>query len=186
LQRLFDVTIRAHVVRECYRSGRLLELEDAVPELISASERVADELRDVIHGLRQSRVGHAGLVDSLSLLVSHLRDQSDIVFLADLDSHLAVEPSVELVLYQVAREALVNAARHSKADTVWLSLKNWADGAELRVMDNGIGFDPRRRVEKHFGLELMSERTVSAGGQFEIDSYPGHGALIVATFHATT
>ena len=34
----FDVTIRAHVVRECYRTGRLLELEQSVPELVSASE----------------------------------------------------------------------------------------------------------------------------------------------------
>jgi signal transduction histidine kinase len=182
LQRVFDVTIRAHVIRECYRSGRLLDLEDSVPDLISSTERVADELRDVIHGLRKSQVGHAGLVDSIALLVSHLRDQSGITFVPDLDARLPLRAEVELVLYQVAREALVNAAHHSLADTIWLSLKRCPGGLELRVLDNGIGFDPDRRAERHFGLELMAERTAAAGGSLQIDSSPGSGALVVARF----
>jgi signal transduction histidine kinase len=182
LQRVFDVTIRAHVIRECYRSGRLLELEEAVPELLTSSARVADELRDVIHGLRQSRVGHAGLISSVSLLTSHLHDQSGIQFVSDLEASLQIRPEVELVVYQVAREALVNATRHSSADTIWLSLRRRGHGVELRILDNGVGFDPKLRVERHFGLELMAERTAGAGGRIEIDSSPGNGALIVATF----
>jgi len=182
LQRIFDVTIRAHVIRECYRSGRLLDLEEAVPDLVASTERVADELRDVIHGLRQSQVGHAGLVDSISLLASHLHDQSGITFISDLEPSLPIRPEVELAVYQVAREALVNVARHSSAETVWLSLKRVRRGIELRVLDNGVGFDPSRRVERHFGLELMAERTAAAGGSIEIDSSPGNGALVVVTF----
>jgi len=182
LQRIFDVTIRAHVIRECYRSGRLLDLEEAVPDLVASTERVADELREVIHGLRQSQIGHAGLVDSISLLASHLHDESGITFISDLEPSLLIRPEVELAVYQVAREALVNVARHSSAETVWLSLKRVRRGIELRVLDNGVGFDPSRRVERHFGLELMAERTAAAGGSIEIDSSPGNGALVVVTF----
>ena len=73
LQRIFDVTLRAHVIRECYRRGQLLELEAAVPELINSAERAAQrEARDVIHGLRRSPVGHAGLIETLSLLIAHI------------------------------------------------------------------------------------------------------------------
>jgi signal transduction histidine kinase len=182
LQRVFDVTIRAHVVRECYRSGRLLDLEEAVPDLVASTERVAEELRDVILGLRQSRVGRGGLMDSISLLASHLHDESGITFVSDLEVLQPMRPEVELALYQVAREALVNAARHSSADTVWLSLKRFGEGIELRVLDNGVGFDPAQRVERHFGLELMTERTTNVGGFIEVDSSPGNGALIVARF----
>jgi signal transduction histidine kinase len=182
LQSVFDVTIRAHVVRECYRSGRLLELEDAVPDLVVATERVADELRDVIHGLRESQVGHAGLLDSVGLLVSHLYDQTGIRFVTDVDPSISIRAEVELVLYQVAREALTNAARHSHADTVWLSLKRSGGEVELKVLDNGVGFDPERRVERHFGLELMSERTSMAGGKLRVASSPGNGALVIAIF----
>lgn len=186
LQRVFDVTVRAHVVKECYRRGQLLELEEAVPALVAASGRLADELRDVIHGLRRSRVGHAGLVDTLSLLVAHLHDQSGINIVADLEPCVRVSPQAELLVYLVAREALVNASRHSEADTIWVSLQRAGSGVELRILDNGVGFDPSERRDRHFGLELMDERVASAGGTLRVESSPGNGALIVACFSATS
>jgi signal transduction histidine kinase len=182
LQCVFDVTIRAHVIRECYRQGRLLELEDEVPALVNASERIADELRDVIQGLRKSQVGLGGLVGSISLFVTHMRDQTGMRIVADLDSGTRVSERVELAAYQVAREAVANAARHSHADTVWVSVQRSSDGIELRVLDNGCGFDPSARKDKHFGLELMRERVANAGGKFELHTSPGGGVLIVAWF----
>lgn len=186
LQSVFDVTIRAHVVKECYRSGQLLALEDEVPTLVSASERVADELREVIHGLRRSRVGHAGLVGSLVLLVEHLRDQSGVSIVLDLEPSAHVSAEAELLVYQVAREALVNASRHSSAETIWLTLGRSSNGLDLRVLDNGVGFSPSQRREKHFGLELMEERVMAAGGTLRIESSPGNGALVVANFPASS
>ena len=182
LQRIFDVTIRAHVIRECYRTGRLLELEESVPELITASERVAEELRDVIYGLRHSEVGHAGLLGSLGLLSEHLQDRSGITFVTDLEVGLQVPPEVELVIYQIAREAMVNATDHSRGDTVWVSLSRVDGRIELRVLDNGVGFDPRTRLDKHFGLELVRERAAGVGAEIKVESSPGSGTLIVARF----
>jgi signal transduction histidine kinase len=182
LQCVFDVTIRAHVIRECYRQGRLLELENEVPQLISASERIADELRDVIQGLRKSQVGLGGLIGSISLLATHVRDETGMQVITDLDPTTRVNERVELAAYQVAREALANAARHSRADTVWISLQRSSEGMELRILDNGCGFDASTRREKHFGLELMRERVSNSGGTFELRTSNGAGVLIVAWF----
>jgi signal transduction histidine kinase len=182
LQSIFDVTIRAHVIRECYRQGRLLELEKEVPDLVAASERIADELREVIHGLRQSSVGLSGLVDSLSLLIAHMRDRTGMKLVEDLDPAARLDEKAELAAYQIAREALANACQHSNADTVWVSLQRAGEGVELRILDNGQGFDSARRRQKHFGLELMSERVLSADGEFELRSAIGEGVLVVARF----
>jgi signal transduction histidine kinase len=182
LQSLFDVTIRAHVIRECYRTGHLLELEAEVPALIAASERAADELRDVIAGLRKSRIGHAGLVDTLTLLIAHLRGESEILFVSDLDTTLTAPPELELIIYQVAREAMCNAVRHSAATTVWVSLHRRTGGIALEVLDDGRGFDVRLQHDKHFGLVLMRERVDSAGGHLEISSGPGSGVRLSASF----
>jgi signal transduction histidine kinase len=183
LQSLFDVSIRAHVVRECYRSGRLLDLENEVPSLISASERAADELRDVIFGLRRSRIGHAGLVDTLNLLIAHLQGESGIVFVAELDTAFTGSAELELVVYQVAREALCNAVKHSSATTVWLSLHGRSGRIELEVLDNGVGFDPHEtQDERHFGVTLMRERVSVVGGEIEIGAQPGYGVRVSATF----
>jgi signal transduction histidine kinase len=185
LQSLFDVTIRAHVVRECYRSGRLLDLETEVPSVIAASERAADELRDVIFGLRRSRVGHAGLIDTLGLLVAHLHDESGIVFVSDLDTTLKGPAELELLIYQVAREALSNVVKHASAETVWISLRRLGGRIDLEVVDNGVGFDAEdQRDDKHFGLALMKERVSMAGGIIDIRSHPGSGARVSASFPA--
>jgi len=185
LQSLFDVTIRAHVVRECYRSGRLLDLETEVPSLIAASDRAANELREVIFGLRRSRIGHAGLIDTLGLLVAHLRDESGIVFVPDLDTALRGSAELELLIYQVAREALFNAVKHASASTVWISLHRVGGRIELEVIDNGVGFDADDlRNDKHFGLALMEERVSMAGGVIDISSQRASGVRVSASFPA--
>jgi signal transduction histidine kinase len=54
---------------------------------------------------------------------------------------------------------------------------------ELRVTDDGIGFDPRvrlsRRAQGHLGLNLLADRARDLGATLEIDSEPGHGTTIV-------
>ena len=52
-----------------------------------------------------------------------------------------LDPNVELVLYRVAQEGLTNAARHSGASEVSLTLEHDDDSVVLRVIDNGRGFD---------------------------------------------
>ena len=85
LQGIFDLTIRAHVIKECYRRGQLLELEEEVPPLIESADRLASEARDMIHGLRRSPVGHAGLVETLSLLVADIADKTGTRIIPELD-----------------------------------------------------------------------------------------------------
>jgi len=60
LQDLYNVTIRAQVLRQDLMSGRLLDLEDDLPPVIKASELAVEDLRSVIHGLRSADIGHAG------------------------------------------------------------------------------------------------------------------------------
>jgi signal transduction histidine kinase len=183
LQSLYNVMIRTQVIREDLRSGRLLELEEDVPQLVDAGEQAVDELRDVIRGLRRSSIGHAGLIDTLTLLVEHLYDQTGIRFVSDVDTSLRATPERELVVYQVAREALTNAAKHSSADTVWLKLANDGPDIRLEIIDNGSGFHPQQsQDDRHFGLQLMHERVAAVGGTLTLRSAPGSGTTLSASF----
>jgi signal transduction histidine kinase len=183
LQHIYNVSLRARVIKECYRSGRLLDLEVDVPAMIESSDRATEELRDVIHGLRRSRVGHAGVVDALSLLVAHLRDESGMNVATDMDHSLRASPEVELLVYQVAREALTNAVKHSGARTIWLRLRTDDRNIVLSIVDDGVGFDMSQpRDERHFGLELMSERVASVNGSVDVRSQPNCGVSIEARF----
>jgi signal transduction histidine kinase len=190
LQSLYDVTIRTQVIREDIRLGRLLDLDSDVPALMRASELAVESLRDVIRNLHRSPVGHVGLLDTLILLINHLRDQTNLKFVADLQE-VNSDPSTELLVYQIAREGLINAVKHSNASTVWIELRRTMDGILLEIQDNGAGFDPGASQDpRHFGLELMNERALRVHGRFAISSTPGYGArlsLLIperADFHA--
>jgi signal transduction histidine kinase len=179
LQDLYNVTIRAQVLRQDLISGRLLELEEDLPPVIRASEAAVEDLREVIHGLRTAAIGHAGLIETLSLFARHLEEDSGIQVVQSLDPAVRLTPELELIAYQIAREALTNAARHSSARTIWLSLEAMESGWELVVEDDGCGFEPETSARPlHFGLQLMRERAESIGATLEFRASPGSGTVV--------
>ena len=185
LQDLYNVTIRAQVLRQDLLSGRLLELEDDLPAVIRASEAAVEDLREVIHGLRSATIGHAGLVETLTLFANHLGGDSNVKVVLSLDSTIRSTPERELVLYQVAREALTNSVRHASARTVWVTLRRLGSGetCELIIEDDGCGFDlGARNKDRHFGLELMKERAASISAELDFRSSPGAGTVIELRF----
>jgi signal transduction histidine kinase len=183
LQALYTVTLHAHVIREDYRAGKLLDLEGDVPPLVDAAERASALLRETIHGLRRSPVGRAGLVETARLLIAHMKDQTGIRIASDIDIAIRADPAVELLVYQVLREALTNAARHSQAENLRVTLMGVDGGIYLAVLDDGVGFDADQdREDDHFGLDLMAERACAAGGTVSVVSRRGRGTSVEAWF----
>jgi signal transduction histidine kinase len=78
-------------------------------------------------------------------------------------------------IYRVVQEALHNAARHSKASHVRVTLRREERHVRITVADDGIGFHPR---EKGMGILGMEERVRHLGGQFQVESQPGGGTRI--------
>ena len=87
-----------------------------------------------------------------------------------------VELTPELAndLFRLAQEAVVNAGRHAQASKVELSLRTIDGQIELRVADNGHGFDGRPPLAApepgHLGLASMRERAELMDGELEIES----------------
>ena len=78
------------------------------------------------------------------------------------------------VLLAVARELLTNAARHSGATRVSVSLRRADSELSLEVTDDGSGIETGRRetalAQGHIGLASVAERVGQAGGIFELES----------------
>jgi signal transduction histidine kinase len=83
-------------------------------------------------------------------------------------------------LTRIACEAVGNAARHSGAEQVRLSLCRCGTRVRLSVSDNGSGFDPGVPSGR-FGLTCMRDRARSVGGDLRISSEPGSGTKVEAT-----
>lgn len=104
---------------------------------------------------------------------------------------LELPPECELdrdraaLFYRVAREALANTAKHSKAATAQLRLRQDGNRAEIRIHDDGCGFDQSLgSPEGHFGLRIMEDTIGEAGGTLQVMSAPGRGTTVIARFGA--
>ena len=177
---LFKVHLMGQVLKQDLSSGRLLDLDDDLPQLLEATEVAQSAIRDLLGDLRRSPLGAGGLLPTVRLLADRLESLGSPRFLLDL-GEIDASPPVQLLVYQVVREAMNNAAKYSSASAV--EVKIWVEEDMVRVLveDDGVGFDPRS-VDRshHFGLQLISERVLAAGGQVVVDSRSGSGTLIVA------
>jgi PAS domain S-box-containing protein len=82
-------------------------------------------------------------------------------------------------LYRIAREALVNAARHANARNILVSLAELDDGIQLVITDDGLGFEERStHTSWHIGLSSMRSRARSMGGSLQIHSPLGSGTRV--------
>ena len=85
----------------------------------------------------------------------------------------------------MAREALANTAKHSKATKAELRLRQDGNRSEIRIHDDGCGFDQSLgSPEGHFGLRIMKDTIGEAGGTLQVMSAPGRGTTVIARFGA--
>jgi signal transduction histidine kinase len=169
-------------------SERQLELGDPgqareeIEGIRRAKERAQELIRALIRDLHRSPLGRAGLVQALLSFCSDVERDSHIRIRADL-AEVDLPAPVQLLCYQVAREAVMNAVKHSGAHSITLSLHEVDDGARLAVADDGAGFDPEQgSPEGHFGMTMMRERAQVAGGSFRVESAAGRGTTVIAEF----
>jgi signal transduction histidine kinase len=81
-------------------------------------------------------------------------------------------------IYRFVQEALHNAARHARARSVLIAVRNEGERVAFSVQDDGLGFDKSR--VRGLGLLGMEERVRRLGGRFRIDSQPGRGTTVTA------
>ena len=207
--RLHDQVQRLVIVEERERIGRDLHdgiiqsiyavglsLED-VPELMTDEpdeararvERAIDSLdqsirdiRNFIFGLRPELLEQAGLVGGLAALADEFRVNSMVDVDLDTADARDADLSPELIgqFLSIAREALSNIARHSKATRGSVQVETGDDFVRLTISDNGVGFDAATpRGIGHQGLVNMRARASSVGGRLDVESEPGAGTRII-------
>jgi signal transduction histidine kinase len=160
-------------------------LRRRVRRLSESLESSAGALHQLAFDIRKAETDRDGLVVSLGRLCETFRRDSGciVVFRASGSSLLDLRPAVEENLLNIAREALRNVVRHSKAHTAAVSLDVRDRTLLLKVSDRGIGFDYSRTCaeepdRKCMGIIGMHERAASLGTRLDIKSAPGLGTQI--------
>lgn len=87
-------------------------------------------------------------------------------------------------LLRIAQEAVTNASKHAHASRIEVKLERTAKMVNLKVIDNGCGFqvdDAFAGMGGHFGLIGIRERAERIGGEFRLESQPGAGTEVEVT-----
>ena len=160
-------------------------------ECIRITERSLEQVRDLSRELRPLLLDDLGLMTALR---SHLDQQAQA---AGLVAHFNAAPfparlgaDLEIVCFRVVQEAVTNVVRHAHAHHLWVELTLAGDELDVRVRDDGIGFDSsaaraRARTGTSMGLLSMEERAMLAGGRVEFTSTPKQGTEVRAVFPLT-
>jgi len=168
---------------------RRLQTRDpaAVPEELAHAEEVAHEglkeARSAITQMRVNAVRETGLGPALSSEFERFINRTGLSgeFGADAESARFGDERAE-TLMRMAQEALRNVERHAMATRVMVELKAAPDKQlELRIEDNGIGFDAQAQRPGHYGIVGLREQAELIGAKLSIDSGPNQGTKLTVT-----
>jgi signal transduction histidine kinase len=143
------------------------------------------DMRLLLAELRPSALTDAELDDLLRLLGNALSGRTDIPVSVivtgqeTLQEQRTLPPDVQVALYRLCQEGLNNIARHAGASRVDIQLQYETGAVELRIRDDGRGFDPAQTPPGHYGLSMMRERATAVGAALSITSQPGYGTEVV-------
>jgi PAS domain S-box-containing protein len=175
-------------------AGIVLQLEAAEQVLAESAEEARSHIRQArdlarenlaearrsVWALRPQRLGPGGLQAAIKTLVMELtqgtRTQAEFALQG---TPYRLRPEVESNLMRISQEAITNVLKHARAGRIRVVLTFSPHQVELRVKDDGIGFDPRLQGEgQGFGLISMRERTEHMGGSLRIHSGARQGTRI--------
>ena len=101
----------------------------------------------------------------------------------------ALSMSQRIAVVRIVQEALSNVRSHSEASEVHIDLRTTDDGLDLRIADNGRGFDLQATADAaakrgRLGIVGMNERVRLLGGVFSIESMPSVGTTVFVSIPA--
>jgi signal transduction histidine kinase len=143
------------------------------------------DMRLLLAELRPSTLTDAELGDLLRLLGNALAGRASIPINVVVVGKGRLPTDVKVALYRLCQEGLNNIAKHAEASQVDIQLQFETGAVELRIQDDGVGFNPEQEVPGHYGLSMMRERATGVGATLGITSQPGNGTEIVVRWAET-
>jgi len=158
-------------------------LEQSVGQL----NNVIREVRTFISHVQPPMVLEQTVGDALRTLAGSFMATGAGVISVSVDDEISLRFSAEqrTHLLAIAKEALSNSIRHTKADRRMVTLRRQGNKIRLQVIDNGRGFLPSRRQTQGMGLQNMRARARKLRGRIAITSVLTQGTTVTLTIPST-
>lgn len=173
---------------EIARLRRVPEVPPLALERVAGIEQRLNEgiavKRRIVENLRPSSLDQLGLIPALQVLCRDTGAALGIPVEADL-SPVDLDKNAELTAYRLVQESLTNVSKYAQAHRVQVRLAQAGDRVQVKVQDDGRGFDTEAVPAGHHGLLGMRVRVESHAGHLRVHSAPGRGTCIEADLPAS-
>lgn len=160
------------------------------PDPAAAHEQIASinqlaaqciaEARRISRDLHPYQLDHLGLKRALEAMLENAAQASSIQFISKfepVDELFSADAAMNL--YRIVQESLNNILKHSRANRVDIRLERDVREVQLRIEDDGVGFNLEAAgAKKGLGLKNIAERVRMLGGRLCVDSSPGRGTRL--------
>ena len=185
-QGLAGLVLQLEAVMNHLENDRTERAEEIVFQSMRRARITLADSRAVIDDLRLMREGQVSLRDMLFHQVEDFKQSSGInidVDIARLPEDLEPPGLVVEHAKRIVSEALFNIVRHAQAGNVSLTVRGTADELDIKIKDDGKGFDQENiGQDGHYGLLGMQERARQLGGTCDVISQPNQGTAIKVVF----
>lgn len=181
------LTALTHQLERLQRKLGEGDARDLAADAVETARLALNETRELSRLLRPPVLDDLGLPAALSWLARTLEQRTGLrveLTLEGLEERL--DPEVETLVFRLVQEALTNVLRHAEVDRATVEVSRAAGLLELRIADQGQGFDADatlvgREAASGSGLRGMRDRLELFGGRLELSSEEGRGTVVAAS-----
>ncbi|MCS7089250.1 MAG: response regulator [Verrucomicrobiota bacterium] len=154
--------------------------EAKIQSMLALVDQTVQTVRRISSELRPGLLDTLGLPAAVEAEVNDFQTRTGIACELRIDfPPIAVERHIATALYRILQESLTNITRHARASKVSVRLEFQRTDLVLEISDNGRGASPKELQRPGcFGLLGMRERAHALGGDFCLESQPGHGTRV--------
>jgi signal transduction histidine kinase len=161
------------------RGGQQAEAGEHLKELGETAREALREMRLLIFELSPPALETGSLADAIQTRLDAVEARGGIAVSFRVEGTERLGRNSRQELYQIAQEALNNALKHSRAQSVRVALLFGERETTLEISDDGVGFRQEQAQRSGGrGLRGMQERAARIAGSLSVDSLPGGGTRI--------
>jgi signal transduction histidine kinase len=138
------------------------------------------EVRQSVTTLRVDPLIGLSLPEAIADLVEEFKRSSGISTILQIDLQQPIKNEIKIAVYRIVQEALTNICKHASAREVKINI-HVRTNLMLIIQDNGKGFQINQNTTG-FGLQSMSARALTVGGNLNIETAPNDGCKITVSF----
>ncbi len=149
--------------------------------LVTKTESIIDdsitEIRNVAHNLMPKSLSLNGLINTLADYFESIQQLYGKYIVFNHNIRSIINPDVQINIYRIVCELVLNAARHSNASNIRVNITSNERCISITVYDDGTGFQPKLNGKKTLGLQNVESRVLYMKGKFSLKAEQGRGTV---------